>query len=293
MLKNDTRKKPTSAADFQALLLHERDRFTPRMLEVGGYVIQNPKDVALNPVSELARRSGLAATSFVRLAQTMGFSGFAEMQRLFREPLRQAYPASLDERIRHSQGEQVIPDANDVAAIGRSFAQANIASLAHLTDRLGAMPLDSAIDLLLGARVIYVMGVDRSYAAASYLAYALNRTGQQTIQITGMGSAILDHVAVMAPDDVLIAISFPPYARETVAVTAAARAKGNPVLAITNSTVSPITEGAAEVLMVDDAELHGFRSLTALLTLAQTLVMGIAYRKRREKGDFDIDIINA
>ncbi|MDT8855083.1 MurR/RpiR family transcriptional regulator [Paracoccaceae bacterium Fryx2] len=285
--------KPATAAEFQTLLVQGRDRFTPRMLEAGAYVVENPKEVAFSAVAVLAQQSGIASTSFVRLAQAMGFSGFSEMQALFREPLRRVYPSSLEERIRHSQGEQVIPDPSDVAAIGRSFAQANIASLTHLADRLAAMPLEAAIDLVLGARIVHVIGVDRSFAVASYLSYALNRAGLQSFQITGLGSAIADHGALMAPDDLLIAISFPPYAAETVAITRQVHARGNPVLAITNSTVSPITEGARQVLFVNDAELHGFRSLTALMSLVQTLMMGIAFRKRHEAAGFDIDEINA
>lgn len=285
--------KPATAAAFQAMLVQNRDSFTPRMLEAGAYVVEHPKEVAFSAVAVLAQHSGIATTSFVRLAQAMGFSGFSEMQALFREPLREAYPSSLGERIRHSQGEQVIPDPNNVAAIGRSFAQANIASLNHLADRLDAMPLDGAIGLVLGARSVHVIGVDRSFAVASYLLYALNRAGLQSFQITGIGSAIADHAALLAPDDLLVAISFPPYAPETVAITQQVRAKGNPVLAITNSAVSPITEGAREVLLVNDAELHGFRSLTALMSLVQTLMMGIAYRKRHEATGFDIDEINA
>ncbi|MFN3723308.1 MAG: MurR/RpiR family transcriptional regulator [Paracoccaceae bacterium] len=289
----DKPRKPASADEFQTLLMQERDRFTPKMLEAGGYVVDNPKEVAFSPVAQLSARSGLASANFVRLAQSMGFAGFTEMQALFRDPLRDAYPASLEERIRHSQGEQVIPNANDVVAIGRSFAQANIASLTHLVEKLERMPLDAAINLVLGARVVHVIGADRSFAAASYLAYALNRAGVQCVQIAGLGSAVADQAAVMASGDLVVAISFPPYADDTITVADVARQRGNPVLAITNSSISPITEGAAEVLLVDDAELHGFRSLTALLSLVQTLMMGIAYRKRRDREDFDIDDINA
>jgi len=64
------------------------------------------------------------------------------------------------------------------------------------------------------------------------------------------------------------------------------------VIAITDSPVSPITEGAAEVLTVDDAELHGFRSLTGVMSLVQTLAIGLAYRCR-DRGDLDLDLINA
>ena len=281
--------KPRTTAEFEARLLAERHRLTRRMLEAGGYVIENPHEVALNSVAVLARKSGLPATSFVGLAQAMGFAGFGEMQKLFLAPLRAAYPPSLQERIRHASGEQVMADPDDVVALGRSFVAANVASLGHLAERLATLPLDRAIDLILGARVVYVLGIDRSHATATYLAYALNRAGVQAVPMVGLGHFLREHATNMHADDVLVAISFPPYAEERVAVVATWRQRGNAVLAVTNSTVSPIADGARAVLAVEDAELHGFRSLSALICLVQTRVMGLAYRKRRVEGGIDID----
>ena len=183
----------------------------------------------------------------------------------------------------------VMADPDDVVALGRSFVAANVASLGHLAERLATLPLDRAIDLILGARVVYVLGIDRSHATATYLAYALNRAGVQAVPMVGLGHLLREHATNMHADDVLVAISFPPYAEERVAVVATWRQRGNAVLAVTNSTVSPIADGARAVLAVEDAELHGFRSLSALICLVQTRVMGLAYRKRRVEGGIDID----
>lgn len=293
MIESQTQSKPTDLDSFQRLLIIERDRFTRKMLAAGSFVVENPHEVALSSVATLAERSSLAATNFVRLAKAMGFSGYSEMQRLFRDPLHKSFQPTLDERIRHSRGEQVIADPNDITALGQSFVAANIASLNHLSDRMARLPFDAVVDAVLDARLIYVIGIDRSFSAAAYMSYALNRAGVQSVQIVGLGSAIEDHAAVMAPDDLLIAISFPPYAQDTVTVTDVARRKGNSVIAITDSAVSPITENALLLLTVDDAELHGFRALTALMTVVQTLMMGVAYRKRKAAGGFDLDEINA
>lgn len=293
MTETRAEEKPTDVESFRTLLLSERARFTRKMLAAGNFAIEHPHEVALNPVSTLAERSGLAATSFVRLAQAMGFTGFSEMQRLFRDPLHKSFQPSFEERIRHSLGEQVIPDPNDITALGKSFAQANTASLNHLADRISSMPLEAVVDQILNARIVHVIGVDRSFGPAAYLAYALNRAGIQSIQVLGLGSAMDDQVAMMAPTDLLISISFPPYAKDTIAVTDIARRRSNPIVAITDSAISPITEDAVHVLTIHDAEFHGFRALTALMTVVQTLTMGVAYRKRQIEGDFNIDEINA
>lgn len=284
--------KPQSVDAFRARLLNERHLFTNRMLEAGAWVLDNQRVVALETLSVMARKSQFTPSIFVRLAKAMGFDGFSDMQKLFRAPLHDAYPASLSERISHSQGDEVVHDPADMRAVGRSFCRANSASLAHLGGRLGELPLNATIDRIMAARTVHLIGLDRSFPVAAYFSYALRRARIQAIQITGMGSLASDQVAVMRPGDLLISISFPPYSQTTLDATSAARAAGHEVIAITDSPVSPITEGAAEVLTVDDAELHGFRSLSAVMTLVQTLAISLAYRRREEDG-LDLDQINA
>ena len=284
--------KPRTTEEFRARLVGERHLFTSRMLDAGAWVLDNQRVIALETLAVMAEKSQLNQSIFVRLAKAMGFDGFSEMQRIFREPLHNAYPASLSERISHSQGDELVADPSDITAMGQSFCRANSASLAHLGSRLAEQPLEAAMELILAARTVHVIGLDRSFPVASYLSYALRRAHLQAIQISGNGSTPSDQIAVMQPGDLLISISFPPYAPSTVETTAQALKAGVPILAITDTPISPITEGAAAVLSVDDAELHGFRSLTAVMSLVQTLAIGLAYR-RTASGDLDLDLINA
>lgn len=286
-------KKPSDENEFRSLLSSERQRFTRKLLEAGAWTLENPRVVALEPLAVIARESGIAPSTFVRLAKAMGFYGFTAMQKLFRAPLHGVYPESFSERIRHSQGDEVVADPNNLAALGQSLSRANSASLAHLNEKLAAMPLDSVVARLLDARVVHVVGLERSFAVATSLAYSLKRSGIQTIQITGMGSVRGDEAANMQDGDLLAAVSFPPYAKETIDIARQVREAGHPVIAITDSAVSPIAERASDSLLVEDAVLHGFRSLTAAMTLVQTLTIGVAYRKRRLSNDLDLDQIEA
>jgi len=235
-------------------------------------------------VAALARGSGIAASAFIRMAQALGFSGYGELQRLFIAPLQRATSPSYRERIRHYGGELALDDPANPAAVLRAFSQANVVSLEHLRDEAVRLPLPQAIQALARARGVYVLGLRRSYAVASYLAYALNRVGRPSVQITGLGGAIAEQASAARPKDLLIAISFPPYAPDTLKVCEQIRAAGARRLAITDSVLSPVARDADIVLQVNDAELHGFRSLTAAMALVQTLAMGFAF-KERGRGD--------
>jgi len=272
------------AATLQALREQVAARgaaLTPRLRQAAQYALEHPNDMALNPVAQVAALSGIPAAAFIRMAQALGFAGYAELQRLFIEPLQRAAPPSFRERIRHFGGELAIDDPADPAALLRAFSQANTVSLQHLRDEAARLPLARAIKLIRGARNVYVLGLRRSYAVAAYLAYALSRVGRPSVQITGLGGAIAEQARVVRPRDLLIAISFPPYAADTLAVCEQVHAAGGRRLAITDAVLSPIARDAELVLQVNDAELMGFRSLTTAMCLAQTLAMGLAFAQGR------------
>jgi DNA-binding MurR/RpiR family transcriptional regulator len=272
--------KPASLDALRARVAERGDALTPRVRAAAAYSLEHPNDVALNAVATLAQSSGIAASAFIRMAQALGFSGYGEMQRLFIEPLQRATRPSYRERIRHYGGELAIDDASDPAEVLRAFAQANIVSLEHLRDDAMQLALGKAITLIRGARLVYVLGLRRSYAVASYLAYALNRVGRPSVQITGLGGAIAEQASAAGPRDLLIAVSFPPYAGDTLGVCDQVQRAGAQRLAITDTVLSPVARDAELVLQVNDAELLGFRSLTSAMCLAQTLAMGLAFRER-------------
>ena len=271
---------PATLDELRARLGEISAQLTPRQRDAARHALEHPHDVALSPVAALARNSGIAASAFIRMAQALGFTGYGGLQRLFIAPLQRATPPSYRERIRHYGGELALDDPADPAAVLRAFSQANRVSLEHLSDDAARLPLAQAIQALARARTVFVLGLRRSYAVASYLSYALNRVGRPSVQITGLGGAIAEQASAAGPKDLLVAISFPPYATDTLQVWEQVRAAGVRRLAITDSVLGPLARDADLVLQVNDAELLGFRSLTAAMALAQTLAMGLAFKDR-------------
>jgi DNA-binding MurR/RpiR family transcriptional regulator len=275
--------KPTNLAELRDLIGRDSERLTPRMRDAARYAIDHPNDIALNPVATVAVMAKIAPAAFIRLAKALGYDGYSDLQRLFREPLQRSVKPTFRERIRHYGGEQTLDNPEDPADVLRAFSQANIVSLEHLQADAGSLPLTEAISLIQKARIVHVLGLRRSYAVAAYLAYALNRVGQPAVQITGLGGAIAEQASVANAQDLLIAISFPPYAADTLQVCEQLRRNGVKRLAITDAFLSPVAKDADLVLEVNDAKLLGFRSLTSAMCLAQTLAVGLAFDKRSKR----------
>lgn len=278
-----TPEKPTNLTELRDLIGRESQRLTPRMRDAAQYAIDHPNDIALNPVATVALMAHIAPAAFIRLAKALGYDGYSDLQRLFREPLQRSVKPTFRERIRHYGGEQTLENPEDPAEVLRAFSQANVVSLEHLQDDAASLPLREAISLIQKARIVHVLGLRRSYAVAAYLAYALNRVGQSAVQITGLGGAITEQASIANAQDLLIAISFPPYASDTLQVCEQLRRNGVKRLAITDAFLSPVARDADVVLEVNDAKLLGFRSLTSAMCLAQTLVVGLAFDKRSKR----------
>jgi DNA-binding MurR/RpiR family transcriptional regulator len=272
--------KPANLEALRKRIVLDSERLTPRMRDAAHYAVEHPNDIALSPLAAVANSARMAPSAFIRMAKALGYEGYSD---LFRAPLQQGVKPTFSERIRHFGGEQTLGNPEDPVEVLQAFSRANILSLEHLQADATTLPLPQAIRLIQQARIVHVLGLRRSYAVAAYLAYALNRVGQSAVQITGLGGAIAEQAGTAGPGDLLIAISFPPYAADTLQVCEQVRAQGAKRLAITNAFMSPVAKDADLVLEVNDAELLGFRSLTSAMCLAQSLAMGLAFGKRDKR----------
>ena len=125
---------------------------------------------------------------------------------------------------------------------------------------------------------IWVAGSRRSFPAAVYLDYALQHTDKRIGLVTALGSMHEGQMRSVRPGDVMIAISYAPYAEETMQVAQQAVERGAQLIAITDSRMSPLAREAATTLLVQDSATFGFRSLTATMGLAQSLFVALAFR---------------
>jgi DNA-binding MurR/RpiR family transcriptional regulator len=277
---------PTTAAELREAILARYDSLSGRLRQFAHYVLDAPNDVALETLAVIAQRSGVQPSAIVRFAKQFGFDGASPMQRVFRADLLAANPAAAyGERVRQTL-ERLENRPDDPASLLREFAEATDLALRQLTHTVGAAELTAAFRLLEQANSVYVVGVRRAFPVAAYLAYSLQQSAKRTVFVDGVAGLWRQQAAAIAAGDLLIAVSYRPYGEETIQVVGAAHAQKAAILAITDSALSPIAKPAQTVLRVREAEIRGFRSLSASMCLAQTLVIGYAFRNsRRPRAD--------
>lgn len=238
---------------------------SPKLRQIADYVLHHPEEVALETVSGVARRAGVAPSAVVRFAQAMGFGGFTEMQRLFRERLVDRLP-SYAERIREAETHGAEP-------VLASYVRAATAALAQLPQRVAETELLRAAGMVLDAELVHLVGQRRSFPVAAYLAYALCHLGLRARLFDGAGGMLALQATTMSARDLLVAVSFRPYAPETLAVVERAVSLSVPVLAITDMPSSPLAAKATQVFFIEEAEVQGVRGLAVASTLAAALVL--------------------
>jgi DNA-binding MurR/RpiR family transcriptional regulator len=268
---------------FKELKLRIAERYNglpKRLRQISHFVLEHPNYVALDTVVENAKRAGVAPSAMVRFAKTLGYSGFREMQRVFQSPLLSRAP-SYAERARDLRYEQP-SGRNELHGLLRNFCSASTVALEHVPELIAPQDLNKALNIMVRARQIYVLAHRRSFAAATYLVYALAHTGKPSHLLHGLGGLLAEQSRFVQANDALVAISFAPYAPETVTAVEELANRHVPVIALSDSKVSPLATHAKVLLEVKEAEIEEFRSLTSTMVLAQTLAVGLAMRLARE-----------
>jgi DNA-binding MurR/RpiR family transcriptional regulator len=267
-------------------IVRRYEELSPRLQQVAKYVLENPNDMALQTLAVIAERCEVQPSTIVRFAKTFGYEGASDMQELFKdEMLTQSPSPSYAERIRQFSRRAGAAGALAPQDVMHEFADSNILALEHLKSSVRKADLERAVDLIAGANAVYIVGLRRSFPVASYLAYALRHVDKRAYLLDGVAGMLAEQSTMLTSKDLLIAISFQPYAAETVEIVSATREQKARIIAITDSRLSPIAAASDLVFEIKDAEVRQFRSLTASLCLAQSLVISYAFdMEKRGRG---------
>ena len=251
----------------------------PRQLKhVATYIEQHRANVMMDRTSDIATACGVHPSAVVRFAQRFGFSGFSDLQAVF----KQAYTGqngsgqSYKQRIRKLIDEK--PGKLSGGSVAREFIAASRNGLQELEAGLDDTQFEAAVKMLQQAENIYVVGVRRSFPVAIYIVYALQHTAKRVHLVSGFGGMYREQIRSVRKGDVVIAISFAPYGKETQYCLRVAHHHQAKTLVITDSQLSPLARYATTQLYVKEGSAFAFRSLTSTICLCQALFIALAYK---------------
>ncbi len=275
---------PPPPSNYEDLIraIHERhDAMSKSYQRIAVYLTQNPNEVAVHSVQDIAERCGIHASNVVRFAQSLGYDGFKSLQELFRRRLSTAAPG-FEARIKVLEQELGTRKDHREGAFLRDLILRDIASLQNLLVETAEHDLHRAVTLLEKAEVIYLLGQLRSSPVADLLRYVLTMLGKSCVLLDPSGGLATHMARAIRKSDVLFAISFRFYATEVVNIVEETGKRNVPIIAISDSTLSPVAKAADVLFAVPEHEYTFSRSLAAPMCLAQALTIALAARLQKE-----------
>lgn len=259
-------------ADIAARIQRAHDTLSPQLRQAARYMLAHPEDVALTSMRRLADHAGVKPSTMVRLARALDFDGYEDLREPYRLWLRGGEGAFLA-RARTLQSRTPGPnDGDGRAALLEEMTAADIQALHDGLAPANALALQTARDLICGARTVYVVGMRSCHALAHLFHYAYSLVQDNAVLVDGHAGTLFDRLTRANAADVILTIGFRPYTADTVKVTAFAAEKGTRVVALTDSLVSPLAANAQATIIIDTASPSYLQSLVPALGQIQALL---------------------
>ena len=281
----ETKNAGGPAPDFETLrttMQSRKDGMPKRLAQAAAYAISNPDDIAFGTAASIAAKAEVQPSTLVRLAHHLGYEGFSDLQRIFRERLK-ARPLSYEDRLKTLEGERQFVEETELL---NGFLNAASQSIGRLADAIEPGEFARAVDLLANAAVIYLVARRRAYPVTAAMAYSFGKLGIRFELINSPFGIEAEQAQFAGPGDAAIVVSFSPYAADTVAQAEALAGANVPLIAITDSIFSPLSNIARACFEIVETDFSGFRSLSATMALAMALPVAVA-EKRRERARKD------
>lgn len=270
---------PQTSDELRAAILDRYENLSKRLQQIARYVLDEPNAVALETLAVIGERAGVQPSAIVRFAKAIGFESASQMQKVIRDGLIAGSAVlGYSERVRQfAENAQARSTGGKPSEVLDEFVEGNVLALHNLRELVSERDLRAAVDLIAEADTVYVVGFRRSLPVSSYLAYSLQQLSKRTVFVDGVGGLTRQQIQSITKDDLLIDVSFHPYAEETVQAVQLAITHEAKVLSVSDSLVSPTAKPATLALQVREAEIRKFRSLAATMCLVQAIVISYAF----------------
>lgn len=241
------------------------DELTNSQKRIAETIVDDPRFVAFATVDKFASRLGVSPSTIVRFAYRIGLSGYPELQQQVRELVLAKLRFPGEENAAAQLGEGVF---------GQSIRH-DIELLHRTADRLDEADLQRAVDMLVAAERVRIIGGVTAFSVAYYAGITLERVRPRVAVLDG-GPVPAGPLLEMEEGDVLVAFSFPPYARGTLGVIDAAKRRGASIVGVSDSPISPLRNRADVLLPVAVSGIGTQNSLVGAMSVAGALVNGVA-----------------
>ena len=261
--------------DLITKIQSELPGFSKGQKQIARFILEHYDKAAFMTASRLGVTVGVSESTVVRFATELGYDGYPHLQRALQEMIRN--------KLTSVQRMEVAGDRMGGRDVLQTVLHADTDMIRVMLDEIDRDAFQGAVDALMGAKRIYILGVRSSSALASFLGFYFNLLFENvTLVHTNSVSEIFEQVLRVGPGDVLFGISFPRYSKRTLSAMKYARDRGARVIALTDSQLSPLARVADHVLLARSDMASFVDSLVAPLSVINALIVAVGMSRRDE-----------
>ncbi|MDD4796327.1 MAG: MurR/RpiR family transcriptional regulator [Eubacteriales bacterium] len=238
---------------------------------IAQFILTTYDKAAYMTALQLGDTVGVSESTVVRFAMNLGYEGYPQLQRALQDKVRN--------KLTTLQRMEMTSDMT-CANVLKTVLKADINNLRYTTEEIDAGVFERVVDELCAARKIYIMGRRSSAPLAQFLGYYLSYMMDNIVVVTSGINDILEQLVHIGPQDALIGISFPRYSKRTMEGLDFAKNRGAKLVAITDSTSSPLGLHADYLLTARSNIATFVDSPVAAFSIANALIVAISQCKR-------------
>lgn len=258
--------------DILALIQENIHTFSKGQKRIASFILESYDKAAFMTASRLGKRVGVSESTVVRFAAELGYDGYPDMQKSLQKMIRN--------RLTSVQRIEVTNDRIGDHDLLSTILQSDIEKIRQTLEELDRDSFEQAVDAIVSARKIYVIGVRASAALASFMTFYLNLMFGNVSEVSANTSSdVFERLIHVGPNDVVIGVSFPRYSSRTVQAVSFARDRGATTIAITDSEASPLAPICTHTLKARSDMASFVDSLVAPLSLVNALLVAVSRKK--------------
>ncbi len=246
--------------------------------KIADYILEHQENAPFLTAAKLGAECGISESTVVRFAMMMGYEGYSDFQRALANDIQQKLINKTESRTTHYRENK-----NEILKSVLVTDAQNIVDTIHLVD---SASYDMALDLIMKARNVYVVGIRTCAPLASYLGFYLNMIRSDVKVIDSMNiNEIYEQLFWLDHEDLLIGISFPRYSMRTLKAMEYANEKRASLIAVTDSEYSPMNMYSTCSLWAKSDMITIADSLVAPMSIINALVVGLYIRNENSVRD--------
>lgn len=260
--------------DILTSIRENMSTFSKGQKRIANFILESYDKAAFMTASKLGQTVNVSESTVVRFAAELGYDGYPSMQRSLQKMIRS--------RLTSVQRIEIANDqiGDDVAS---SVLRSDMSMIRSTLEELDQDRFNAAVEAILKAKKIYIMGARSSMSISHFLAFYFTVIFDNVCEISGnAASEVFEQILRVGKDDVFIGVSFPRYSSRTVKAMHYARDRGATVIAITDSEASPVAAEAGITLTAKSDMASFVDSLVAPLSLVNALIVAVSQKRGQD-----------